>query len=381
MEWGEAIINAITECRVLVLIFSSRADASAQVRREVERAISKGKIIVPFRIENVLPSGAMEYAISTTHWLDALTPPLEKHLAELCESVQRLTGDIPPKTVNEKPEPTPAHAGQSGWRWWMLVAAAAIVIAAFGSWAFANRQRAAAISATRTVVAPPSPPAPMIKLNPIDNLKYVWIPPGRFSMGCSPGDRECLDDEEPAHDVTIAKGFWMGQTEVTQEAYQKVIRRNPSRLKGTDLPVENVNWRQAQDYCKSIGGRLPTEAEWEYAARGGTPRGRYGPLAEIAWYQENGGQKPHPVGQKQPNAYLLYDMLGNVQELTGDWYKEYSSEPHADASGPADGKFRVVRGGDAWDGAATVRATDRERTALYMDGEDTGFRCVRELFP
>ena len=101
-------------------------------------------------------------------------------------------------------------------------------------------------------------------------------------MGCSPGDNECDSDEKPPHAVQIANGFWLGQTEVTQAAWKKVMNDNPSNFKSDQLPVEQVDWTQAGNYCKAIGGRLPTEKEWEYAARGGTTGPRYGPLDAVA---------------------------------------------------------------------------------------------------
>ena len=101
------------------------------------------------------------------------------------------------------------------------------------------------------------------RTNPIDGLTYVWIPPGRFRMGCSEGDTECYPDENPAHDVEITRGFWLCQTPVTQAAYENVTGKNPSYFKGSDLPVEKTTWEEAKDYCAAVGGRLSTEAEWE----------------------------------------------------------------------------------------------------------------------
>ena len=165
------------------------------------------------------------------------------------------------------------------------------------------------------------------KVNSKDGLTYVWIPPGKFQMGCSPGDAECFDNERPAHEVTITKGFWLGQTSVTQQAYRRVTGKNPANHKGANLPVEEVDWNEAQAYCKAIGGRLPTEAEWEYAARAGSTGVRYGNLDEIAWYDENSGNQSHEVGQKAPNAFGLYDMLGNTWQWVADWNGPYQPGP------------------------------------------------------
>jgi len=154
-------------------------------------------------------------------------------------------------------------------------------------------------------------PAPNeVRDNLKDGLKYVFIPAGKFIMGCSRGDTECRSGENPPHAEQIANGFWLGKTEVTQAAWKKVnIGANPSHFPGDQLPVDSVDWNQAGAYCKAIGGRLPTEKEWEYAARRGTTSPRYGDLDAIAWYPANSGRTTHPAGVKQANAFGLYDML------------------------------------------------------------------------
>ncbi len=134
------------------------------------------------------------------------------------------------------------------------------------------------------------------KVNPVDGLTYVWIPPGTFEMGCSPGDSEANPNEMPAHHVKITKGFWMGQTPVTQEAWERVMGKNPSRFKGARLPVESVTWDDARSYCEAVGMRLPTEAEWEYAGRAGAKGSGYGDLDQIARHRDNSGGKTHEVG-------------------------------------------------------------------------------------
>jgi len=215
--------------------------------------------------------------------------------------------------------------------------------------------------------------------NPKDGLVYVWIPPGKFTMGCSPGDNECWDQEKPLHSVTIRKGFWMGQTPVTQEAYQKVMGNNPSHFKGAQRPVESVSWNDSNEYCGKVGLRLPTEAEWEYAARAGTIGARYGDLDKIAWYKGNNAGETKPVRGVQPNAWGLYDMLGNVWEWTGDWYGAYDAADAADPVGPASGEYRVVRGGSWSNDTRVVRASLRVWIGPAVRSNYLGFRCVGEF--
>ena len=201
------------------------------------------------------------------------------------------------------------------------------------------------------------------RVNAVDGLTYVFVRPGAFTMGCSPGDNECRDNEKPPHAEQLANGFWLAQTEVTQAAWKKVMSNNPSVFKSDQLPVENVDWSQAGEYCRAIGGRLPTEKEWEYAARAGATGARYGPLDAVAWYDNNSGGTTHPVGLKQANAFGLYDMLGNVWEWTADHYD------------PA-GLYKVARGGSWFVDSWLVRASVRNRVGPAGRGSDIGFRCV-----
>ncbi|MEK7992965.1 MAG: SUMF1/EgtB/PvdO family nonheme iron enzyme [Planctomycetota bacterium] len=224
-----------------------------------------------------------------------------------------------------------------------------------------------------------------VKTNPNDGQRYVWIPPGEFQMGCSPGDNECYTDEKPVHTVRISRGFWLGQTEVTQAAYQKVMGANPSRFKGPQHPVETINWNEARKYCEAVGGRLPTEAEWEYAARVASQEARYGELDKIAWYARNSGGQTQPVGQKQKNAWGLHDVLGNVWEWVSDWYQEdyYKTlpSPAVDPKGPLSGKMRVLRGGSWGYDPRDVRASVRGRLVPENRYTYIGFRCAREVIP
>ncbi|MBI4164434.1 MAG: formylglycine-generating enzyme family protein [Acidobacteria bacterium] len=249
--------------------------------------------------------------------------------------------------------------------------------------------------ATKVAALLERPTPGMATVNDKDGLKYVWIPPGSFMMGCSRGDSECNRDEKPSHQVTISKGFWMGQTEVTAGAYKRFSRETgkamPEEPKfisnalnlgwgNEQMPIVNVSWDDSQDYCTWAGGRLPTEAEWEYAARAGSTEARYGPLDEIAWYHKNSGGRTHEVGQKRPNAFNLFDMLGNVWEWVSDGYGEkyYEGSPERDPAGPSGGELRVLRGGSWSDYPWNPRVSYRVRLQPGNWNIYHGVRCARE---
>jgi formylglycine-generating enzyme required for sulfatase activity len=219
------------------------------------------------------------------------------------------------------------------------------------------------------------------RLNSKDGLTYVWILPGTFTMGCSPDDSErgdCSVGDEPTHQVTITKGFWIGQTEVTQAAYVRVIGSNPSYFHhGAILPVETISWDEARAYCAAAGMRLPTEAEWEYAARGGTSSARYGTLDAVAWHSGNSRRNTHDIALKQPNRYGLYDMLGNVWEWTADRFEPhyYRSSPSSDPQGPSAVELRTMRGG-FWSTYDWPRASDRFGLSPGSRYSNLGVRCA-----
>ncbi len=221
---------------------------------------------------------------------------------------------------------------------------------------------------------------------PVGPPGFVWIPPGTFIMG-SPEDEGDRSADERQHPVTLTQGFWMSDHEVTQAEYQAVMNANPSGMKSdARRPVTLVSWDEAVSYCQRLtqrdradgrinpgqAYRLPTEAEWEYAARAGSTAARYGVLDDIAWWPGNSGDIIHPVKQKAPNAWGLYDMIGNVAEWCSDWYAEYPSGSVTDPTGPSTGTERVCRG-DSYrftnyhippnDGPRLGRAADRHRAA------------------
>ncbi len=221
-------------------------------------------------------------------------------------------------------------------------------------------------------------------------LTLVRVPGGTFTMGCQDGrDSDCYNYlEKPAHAVTVS-GFQIGKYEVTQADWRSVTGENPSNFSGCDdCPVEKVSWDDVQDFLKKLNAqepgknyRLPTEAEWEYAARGGAKSKGYlyaggNDLDKVAWYDGNSGDKTHPVGGKAPNELGLYDVSGNVWEWCSDWYGDYSATVQNDPKGPDQGDHRVFRGGSWYDYAKLCRVSDRNcRPPGYRSGF-LGFRLA-----
>jgi formylglycine-generating enzyme required for sulfatase activity len=205
----------------------------------------------------------------------------------------------------------------------------------------------------------------------------------------SPSSEEGRYDDEVQHRVTLTQGFWLSDHEVTQAEYQEVMRTNPSYFKGDpNRPVETVTWNDAVLYCDLLTAReraagritaqqayrLPTEAEWEYAARAGTTGARHGELDTIAWWSGNSGSGTHPVKKKAPNAWGLHDMLGNVREWCSDWYGDYPTGSVTDPTGPNWGSGRVFRGGSWYFGAGSARSADRFRDDPSLRSFSLGFR-------
>ena len=221
------------------------------------------------------------------------------------------------------------------------------------------------------------------ELRVFDGMEFAWVPAGEFRMGSTSAEAD--DDEQPVTRVRISRGYWLGKYEVTQDQWQAVMGTNPSEFSGCGrCPVETVSWDDAQAFIRQLnargGGawyRLPTEAEWEYAARAGTVGDLYGNLDAIAWHDGNSGDRTHPVGQKAPNAWGLHDMLGNVWEWVQDWYGEYPGGAVTDPEGPSTGSHRVFRGG-CWSGfARSCRAAYRYGYSPGSRYASIGFRLLR----
>jgi formylglycine-generating enzyme required for sulfatase activity len=226
----------------------------------------------------------------------------------------------------------------------------------------------------------------------------VFIPPGTFRMGSPTNEVDRFDWEGPQTAVTISRGFWMGKYEVTQGEYEALMGSNPSYFTGdTNRPVEQVLWFDATNYCgaltqrERVAGRiatnsvyrLPTEAEWEYACRAWTStwfsygdNPGYTNLTDYAWYDDNSGETTHPVGQKLPNPWGLYDMHGNVWEWCQDWYGLYPGGIALDPQGPATGSDNVFRGGGWNYYARYCRSAIRPGSFPILRYSYIGFRVV-----
>ncbi len=224
-------------------------------------------------------------------------------------------------------------------------------------------------------------------LRSFGGMECVWCPPGQFMMG-SPSSELDRDSNEVQHEAVLTHGFFLAETECTQGQWEAVMGGNPSYFKRTDRPVEQVSWEESLEYCRKLTAkqraegilpsgwewRLPTEAEWEYAARAGTTGARYGELDTIAWHIGNSVSQTHPVKQKTANAWGLYDMIGNVWEWCSDWYGEYPTGSAMEPIGPGSGSWRVFRGGGWYDGAWGARSASRFRGVPGDRCRGRGFR-------
>jgi formylglycine-generating enzyme required for sulfatase activity len=223
-------------------------------------------------------------------------------------------------------------------------------------------------------------------------LDLIWITPGIFTMGSPRSEIDSEDYERPQRLVLISKEFWLGKTVVTQGQYRAIMGKHLSSFAkvGADAPVEQVSWDESMEFCRKLteqeraAGRLPvgyaytlpTEAQWEYACRAGTTEARYGNLDDIAWYSGNSGDTTHPVAQKQPNAFGLYDMIGNVYEWCSDWYGDYQDGDVTDPAGPPSGHDRVIRGGCFGHPAVNCRSAVRRWNEPGQRFGSLGFRVA-----
>ena len=358
-SYPAAITAAIAGCGALLLLLTEQSNRSPHVVREVELAFNTRRPILPVRIARVMPTSDLEYFLSRTQWLDAGTGIDDHEIEKISTRAKQLL-----ESPDAIAQPWPVDP------WWRRPRTIASVVAiAVALVLFAFYWRSSPVPGSLDAPKPDTPPVPAgpeTKVNPRDGQEYAWIPPGTFNMGCSEGDPECGDDEKPVRVVNVTTGFWLGRTEVVADQDER-------------LPVVAVTRAEAKAHCAGVGGRLPNEAEWEYAARGGTSTRHYNTLSEIAWYGDNSDERPHPVAMKAPNAFGLYDMLGNVSEWVLDrYYNAYddSSDP-MDVEEPLAGNaLGTARGGSWISESAGVRASRRLAAEPDAAEPHIGFRCA-----
>jgi len=234
-----------------------------------------------------------------------------------------------------------------------------------------------------SLLFPPRLPSPALP----ERDGMVRLPGGEFKMGCSPGDTACEDNEYPAHVVTVGS-FWLDRTETTNGQYKKCVAAGGCKMpldsqwfldRPDDLPVVGVTWNQAHAYCKWADKRLPTEAEWEFAARAGAAWPLHGPLDKIAWHGGN-SRRPQRVAQKRVNPFGLYDTVGNAAEWVSDWYDEdaYANSAPRNPWGPRSGVYKIARGGGWRDLQRRLRVSGRVPRKPTDRDEALGFRCARD---
>jgi formylglycine-generating enzyme required for sulfatase activity len=247
------------------------------------------------------------------------------------------------------------------------------------------------------IAAEPLPDQPRTYEIRLFDAPFIYIAPGSFIMG-SPEHESGRGSDETQHEVTLTRGYTIQATPVTQGQWKALMGSNPSCFLqgGEDCPVEGISWNECQEFIKKVNEvgdytyRLPTEAEWEYACRAGASAALFnGEITELfcrldpcldaaGWYCGNSGRKTHPVAEKNPNAWGLFDMHGNVCEWCQDWYGEYAAMPQADPPGAAFGPGRVVRGGSWFSSSQNCRSASRFYRPPNSRCDFIGFRVVRE---
>ena len=302
---------------------------------------------------------------------------------------------VPEPKPASKPKPQPKPARQLGWKRIIAGVAAAAIIISVAIWQY-GRNEPSDINyndsvATNPIDSEDSSPRPTtgtlvpITVNGV-TFNMIKVDGGTFTMGATSEMTNPDNEEKPTHKVTLSS-YYIGETEVTQALWTAVMGDNPSWFTGDNLPVEQVSWEDCQTFIRKLNGltgksfRLPTEAEWEFAARGGkrsnlTEYSGGSMIDDVAWDMGNSGRKTHSVKTKKPNELGLYDMSGNVYEWCQDWYGSYSSSAQTNPTGPDSGSHRVFRGGSWYWGAWFCRSSFRYHDSPGYRNFTLGFRLA-----
>ena len=376
-QFHEVIEKALEEATCVLVAWTSRSVRSTWVREEVQEGLDRKKVLIPVKMEDVKPPlGFRSFqAVDLFDWDGSEDSPAFQVLVNDIAGIVGPPKVSAPPPAEEKPKPSPRGAPSK-------------------TLPKPPRKK----KAPRAVRKPAQlqPKAPEIKENPIDGLEYVWIPPGEFQIGAVAGDGKAHRSEKPRHRVEITKGFWMARTPVTVAAYKRSVKAKSAKMppapdfnpkwEKEDYPIVNVSWEDTTEFCEWAQGRLPTEAEWEYAARGGKEGLKYPWGDEISHDRANyNGKKggTTPTGSYEENSFGLYDMAGNVWEWCADWFDEgyYAGSTEKDPPGPGKGKVRVLRGGSWLNSARGLRTSFRYRFEPVVGYYLIGFRSVREVIP
>lgn len=321
----EKIIEAIKTCKVFLLFWTDDVKDSEDIANEVHLAMRLQKKIFPYKIGafNPMDHSNVIYYLDRLHRIERpqQTPETIEEIVNCIEAFLRPAIDI-------------ASGKQAGER--------------------------------TTVI-----------INGVE-FAFRWCPPGTFKMG-SPESEVGRCKDETSHTVTLTKGFWMMESEVTQKQWEAVMgsNSNPSHNRGDDLPVEMVTWFDCKEFCRRTNLQLPTEAQWEYACRAGSTGPYAGKLEQLSWFQSNSNDTTHPVRNKKPNKWGLYDMHGLLWEWCEDWYSSYPSGSVTDPTGPENGSDKVRRGGGKGAKAETCRSAQRRYEHPQKRQIHIGFRCVK----
>jgi formylglycine-generating enzyme required for sulfatase activity len=351
------------------------------------------------------------------HALQAESASKEEAATKLKQPLphEAVTGRIAGQTVTheqsidqEKAAPAAPAVRRRSPRVALIAIAAILLIAPFAylRWNLANStndegagaiQQKPAISKNEDAVSPNPTISPSVESSPTPppaasyvvlpaRIDMVYVPAGAFMMGAPAGEPNSYSTEGPQHRVAVP-GFYIGKYEVTRAQWRAVMGGDQSSLKGDNLPVTNITWDEAKDFCRKLSQmtgdeyRMPTEAEWEYACRAGTTGPYAGDLNAMAWHIENSDFESHPVGRKRPNTFGIYDMQGNVQEWCEDfWHSDYEGAPidgSAWMDSSSSGGSRVVRGCDWSSAPFQCRSASRNNWSAGLRMDDVGFRIVR----
>ena len=444
-DWPTAITAAISHSRVMVLIFSANSNTSKDVGREIILAANEDLTIIPFKIDDTIPEPGKQYYLARTHWLEAMNPPTKAHIKALVERVKMIIPPIEPDAIVQASPVAPAVKEQPGepspvvkrnwfrWGYLWIGAALLLILLIVTYWPKSqgmspNPTLTLTLAATDTLqitsietalptipttyiatsiktVTPTVKPIPTSILRSVDGMGMVYIPAGDFFLGSDTGK----SDELPVQKLNL-DAFWIDQTEVTNAMYALCVKSTacdvPTEISSNlrkdyysnpdyaDYPVLNVTWFDAYYYCRWTGGRLPSEAEWEKAARGGLEGKEYpwgdgpptclnGAVSGTQMYDCRSDDTKR-VASFGANGFGLYDMTGNVYEWTNSLYKPY---PYLDNDGREeryaipDNSPRVTRGGSWGHGGDFLRVADRKNLNPFVRWNALGFRCARNVSP